>query len=308
MIWTKLKRVTRSGFTSFWRNGFVSLASVLIMMVTLIVIGSVIFLRAGLTSSLEELKRRVDIDVYFVTSAQEADIQAIQTSLSNLPEVAEVQYTTRDKALANFKEKHKDDALTLQALDELGTNPLEASLNIRARETSQYDSIANFLQSKNALSKDGSTIIDKINYFQNKPAIDKLTRIIDAANKLGLFISILFIAISILITFNTIRLAIYTSRSEISVMKLVGASNKYIRGPFVITGMMYGLISAIFTLILFYPAAYYLGPRTADFFADIDVYSFYLSSLPKLFGILAGSGIAIGAISSWLAVKKYLNV
>lgn len=308
MFFTKIKRVLRWGFVSFWRNGFVSLSAILIMTITLLVIGSTIFLKAGLASSLEALKARVDINVYFAIPTAESDILAMKTQLEALPEVAKVDYISRDQALADFKAKHESDQLTLQALTVLGDNPLEATLAIRAKDTSQYDTIARFLQQKSGLSTDSPSIIDSINYFQNKDAIDRLTHIIDTADKLGLLISILFIAISVLITFNTIRLVIFISRSEISVMKLVGASNMYIRGPFVVGGMMYGAFSAILTLLILWPLTQWLGPKTAVFFIDLNVYSYFLGHFFELLGILLGSGLVIGAVSSYLAVRKYLKV
>ena len=125
--------------------------------------------------------------------------------------------------MENFKLVHENDQITLQALEELGDNPLEASLNIKAKEPSQYEGIANFLNEENILSS-AAKIIDKINYFENKVAIDKLSRIIDSAERLGLALSLALVIVSVVITFNTIRLTIYISREEISVMQLVGAS------------------------------------------------------------------------------------
>lgn len=308
MLWLNIKRVFRSGFINFWRNGFVSLASVLVMVITLFVIGSIIFTSALLTSSLNQIKSKVDINVYLTTTAQEDDILALKKNLQSLPEVQSVEYITRDQALSNFKKRHENDELTLQALDELGDNPLGAILNIRAKETTQYENIATYLQGKNILSHDGVVFVDKVNYTQNKVAIQKLSNIIAAGQKLGLALSLVLSVISILITFNTIRLAIYISREEISVMKLVGASNKYIRGPFVIIGIMYGVVAGIITLLLFYPTTYWLGRATENFFTGINVFNYYISHFPQIFLIIIASGIVIGAVSSFLAVKKYLNV
>lgn len=297
-----------AGFANFWRNGFVSLSSILIMVVTLSVIASIIFMNATLSSTLDQIRGRVDINVYFIRTATESDILTIKKDLQALPQVSSVEYISRDQALQDFKDKHQNDQLTLQALSELGDNPLSATLNIRAKDPSQYEGIATFLNSKNAVSTDGTPIIDKVNYYQNKAAIDKLSRIIDSARNLGVAITAILALISIIITFNTLRLVIYTSREEIAVMKLVGASNRYIRGPFVISGILYGLIAALITLLIFYPLTYWLGPKTANFFTDINVYQYYLANLGQISLILFGSGIIIASISTYLAVKKHLNV
>jgi len=308
MLWTNTKRIVRSGFVHFWRNGVVSLASVLVVTVTLFVIGSLIILQAVLDSSLDNIKNKVDVNIYFNINASEDDILAIGKSLENLPEVSSVEYVTEEEALANFKERHKDDHLTLQALDELDDNPLGASLNVRAKDTSQYESIAKFLDSKNALSQDGGIIIDKINYYQNKTVIDRLTKIIAGAESMGFAVTILMIIISIIITFNTIRLAIFISREEISVMKLVGASNKYVRGPFIVEGVMYGAISSFIAILVFYPVTLWLGDATENFFGGINIFNYYVSNFGQLFLVLFGSGILLGMISSFLAVRKYLKI
>lgn len=308
MFWIKVKRVVRAGFFSFWRNAFVSLSSVLVMMVTLFVIGSTMFSGVVLRSTLDQIKDKVDINVYFVTSASENDVLSMKKKLEQLPEVKPpVLYVSREDALAAFKKRHETDEFTLQALDELGDNPLGAALNIKAKDPSQYESIAQFLQSKNALSADGETIIDKVNFYQNKESIDKLTHIINSANSLGFAMTIILIFISVLITFNTIRLVIYMSKDEISVMRLVGASNRYIKGPFFVAGALYGFISAIITLILFYPITLWLGSTTESFFVGFNVFEYYATNFGEFFLVIVGSGIVIGSISSYLAVRKYLK-
>lgn len=308
MSFTTVKRILKSGFVSFWRNSFVSLASIFVMVVTLFVIGSLLFLSAVLDSALAQIKDKVDVNVYFVTDAEEGAILSLKKAVEALPEVRAVEYVSRDTALAEFRARHEDDQLTLQALDELGENPLGASLAIKAKEPSQYEGIANFLTEQGTIASGGSSIIDKVNYFQNKVVIDRLTKIIDAANRVGVAITVVFVLASIMITFNTIRLAIYTSREEIGVMRLVGASNMYTRGPFVVEGMMYGAFSAVIVLVLFWPITYWLGPATEEFFGNINLFTYYIQNFAYIFFVILGSGIVLGALSSWLAVRKYLRV
>ena len=308
MLITKAKRVIKAGFVNFWRNGFVSLASLLVMTITLFVIGSIVFMGALFSYTLDQIKDKVDINVYFVTSADASSIMAIKKNLEALPEVAKITYTSSEDALANFKKKHENDEQTLQALEELEDNPLGASLNIKAKEPSQYESIANYLQGKDVLLKDGISIIDKVNYYQNKIAIDRFTKIIEGTNKIGIALTVILVVLSVIITFNTIRLTIYVSREEISVMKLVGASNRYIRGPFVITGIMYGFVSAMITLVLFYPITFYSTRATENFFMGLNLFDYYIRNFGQIFLIVAGSGILIGSISSYLAVRRYLRV
>lgn len=304
MAWLDTKRVIRSGATNFRRNGVVSLASVLVMTITLSVILSLVFLQVILNYSLLQIKDKVDVTIYFVTDAPEDKILSLQSDLEKLPEVASISYTSAEVALAQFREKYASDYLTIQALDELGENPLGGTLNIKARETSQYESISNFLEDSAADSS--SSIIDKVDYQQNKLVIDRLSSIIDGAKILGFLVTLVLIIISLIITFNTIRLTIFISREEIGIMRLVGASNKYIRGPFLVEGALYGVISSVVALILFYPFSYWLGKNLTGFFG-INMLDYYVHNILSLFLIVLASGVILGMISSLLAVRRYLN-
>ncbi len=308
MWWTNAKRIIKYGSVGFFRNSFVSISTILVMTVTLFVIGSLIFIGAVLNGTLNQVRDKVDINVYFVTTAEEGSILSLKKTIEALPEVKSVEYVSREQALESFRERHANDQLTLQALEELDENPLGASLSIRAKETSQYEGIAIFLENDVAVSTDNNPIVEKINFFQNKVAIERLTRIIDSSERFGIAIIIFLLLASIMITFNTIRLAIYIARDEISVMKLVGADNSYVRGPFVFEGVLYGVVSSITTLILFYPLTLWLGPITEGFFNDINIFQYYLDNFGQIFLIIVGTGIVLGAVSSYLAVRKYLNV
>lgn len=308
MIWLKIKRVFKTGVTNFWRNGFVSLSSLVVMFITLFMIASLIFMSAILKFSLNEIKDKVDINVYFTTSATEADIFSLKKTVESLGEVASVTYISRDEALVNFRERHKDDSRTLEALDELVDNPLTASLSIKAKEPSQYEGIAKFFNDGELSVGNSNPIIEKVNYYQNKVVIDKLTKITDAANTMGFWLAIIFLLISVVITFNTIRLAIFISKDEISVMRLVGASDRYVKGPFVVSGILYGVVSAFLVIVLFFALTYWAGNLSKNFFIGLDLFDFYLKNFGQIFLIVFGSGIGLGAISSYLAVKKYLKI
>lgn len=161
MLWIDTKRIMRSGWTSFWRNGIVSFASVLVVTTTLSVIASLLFLQAILHNSLDEIKNKVDITIYFKLDAGEDQILSLKSAIEKLPEVVSVGYISSAKALSDFKEKHKDDYLTLQALDELVQNPLGAYITVKAKEATQYESIAKALGQDSTLIKSSGNIIDK---------------------------------------------------------------------------------------------------------------------------------------------------
>jgi cell division transport system permease protein len=308
MNWMTTKRVLVGGGKNFARGGAVSVATVIIMTVTLAIIGSLIFLSALLSFTLDAIKDKVDVSVYFVTTASESDIFAVKDQLEKLPQVDSVTYTSADDALAAFRARHATDQLTLQALDELGGNPLDASLEVRAKDPSEYDSIVNFLNASPALSTDGTSIVDRVNYAQNKEVIDRLSLAIQATQDIGFAVVILFAIASILIAFATIRLAIYTAKDEIAVMRLVGASNAYIRGPFIVAGVITGIIAAILVLLILWPATWYAGMKTSEWFGGFNVASYYSGNFILIFSILMFSGIVLGGVASVLAIRKYLKV
>ena len=319
MIFTNIKRIIKSGFINFWRNGFLSFSAIVVITLSLVVFGALIFGSAFGRALIKEVKDKVDINVYFILDAQESDILSLKKTIEKLPEVEKVEYISRNQALSDFKEKWKDNTLILQGLDEIGTNPFPAVLNIKAKEPSQYAGIAHFLDTKDYSSKNGVSILEKVNYNQNKLVIERLGRIIPAFEKIGIIIAIILIFVALIMTFNTIRLIIFTAKDEISVMKLVGASNIYIRGPFVISGIIYGIFSGIFTLILLGVFAYYSdtlimmkivgiqGANDFDLLMNIFI-SYFITNFAQIFIIIMGSGIVLGAISSYIAVKRYLRV
>jgi cell division transport system permease protein len=302
------KRILIGGARNFSRSGLVSFATVLIMTVTLVIIGSLIFLSAILSNTLAAIEDKVDVNVYFTTDASEDDILGAKSRLERLDQVAQVTYTSREEAITQFRTRHADDELTLEALDQLGDNPLGASLAVKATDPTQYEGIVNFLSNDANVSSSGASIIDHVNYYQNKTVIDRLTSAINATQRAGLAIVVLFSIASVIIALATVRLAIYTARDEISVMRLVGASNMYIRGPFIVAGIISGAVSGLIALALFYPAVWYGGARLAGWLGGFNLFTYYLQNFPMIFAILVGSGMVLGGIASFLGVRRYLTV
>lgn len=306
-MWTAFKRIVRSGFVGFWRNAFVSLAAIFVMSIALFVIGSTMLIDQLLGVSLQNIQNKVDINVYFVPGANEDDIKSLQTSVEALPEVSGVHYTSAEEALSLFRERHRTDETIIQGLEELDTNPLGATLAIRASQTTQYEGISQFLEEQKNLEDPQRPLIDEINFVKNKNAIDKLTSIIGAVERSSLVTMAFLVVASVLITFNTIRLAIYTTREEISIMRLVGAGNAFIRGPFMLQGIMYGLVAGVVALLLLYPILLWIGPETEEFF-EFNLFTYFVANFSFIFGVIVGSGVVLGLFSSILAVSRYLRV
>jgi cell division transport system permease protein len=303
---TKLNRIIKAGFINFKRSGLISWAAVLVVTITLSFITAIILLQAVLNFSLDQIKNKVDVTIYFNVGVPEEQVLALKQSIEKLPEVSNVAYVSANDALQAFRDRHSGDYPTIQALDELGSNPLGAYLNVKAKEVSQYESIANYLKSDDALALNSASIIDKVDYNQNKLVIEKLNAIILGAQKLGFLVTLLLIFISIIITFNTIRLTIFISKEEIGVMRLVGASKTRVRGPFMVEGAIYGIIAAIITIVLFWPVTVWLGRNMTDFLG-FNMYDYYVSNFFQIFTMILLSGVLLGMFSSFLATRRYLN-
>jgi cell division transport system permease protein len=305
---TLTRRIVTAGLRGFYRNRTVSLSSIFILTITLSIITAFYLFHAIFTYTLDQITEKVDVRIYFTTDASDEQIADVRARIMGLQQVKSVTYTSRDQALAEFRDKHAGDQLTLQALDELGTNPFGASLSVVAKDTSQYQAIAEQLSGDSGLLGSAQTSVDKINYYQLKDSIDKLNNIIGWTNTVGFWLSMVFILMSCMIVYNTIRLAIFVYRDEISVMKLVGASNMFIRGPFVVEAILYAFTATVITLIIFWPATIWVTKKTVFFFEGMNIHAYMVSHIFQLLGLLLLSGIVLAVISSLLAVRKYLKI
>lgn len=306
---TLTRRIVTAGLRGFYRNRTVSLSSIFILTITLSIITAFYLFHAIFAYTLDQVTEKVDVRIYFTTDATEEQIGDVKARLMGLPQVKSVTYTSRDQALTEFREKHIGDQLTIQALDELGTNPFGASLSVVAKDTSQYQAIAEQVSSPDSgLLGGASGSVDKINYYQLKDSIDKLNNIIGWTNTVGFWLSMIFILMSCMIVYNTIRLAIFVYRDEIAVMKLVGASNMFIRGPFIVEAILYALSATIVTLAIFYPATIWVTKKTVFFFEGMNINAYFLSHFFQLAGLLLLAGVVLAVVSSLLAVRKYLKI
>ena len=299
---TSFIRVVKSGWLNFWRNKWLSSAAIFMMSLALFGITSLILVNVLVNSLVTDLEDKIDVSVYFKLDTAENDILKVRSDLVGLAEVKSVEYISTDEALANFKERHKDNEVLMQSLGELDINPLEASLNIKAKETSQYESIAKFFNQSNY-----QDIIDKVNYLENKAVITRLSSITKAIRQIGFLILLILAILAILVTYNTIRLTIYSSRKEIKVMKLVGASNWFTRGPFVVEGVLYGVMASIISLFVMYPVLWYLSSKISAYLPGTDIFYFFQVNLIVLFFIQILIGVTLGVSSSLVAIRRYLD-
>jgi cell division transport system permease protein len=300
---TTLYRIIRNGFQNFFRQQLTTVATLVIMLLALLVFESLIIFNFVSRTALEFVQDKIDISVYFKSTAPEDEILRIKRSLETLAEVKSASYISRDKALENFKVRHKDDEKIGQAITEVGDNPLLASLEIKANDPKQYPTIDLYLKSDSL-----KQFIDKTTYNQNQVVIDKLTSFIDWSWYIGSALTVFLAMVAVLIVFNTILLAIYSNKEEIEIMRLVGASNMFIRGPYIVEGIIYGVIAAVLSIIIIAPVIYYISPYLQGFIYGLNLAGYFTSHIFVIFGYLLLFGIGIGVISSLIAIRKYLKV
>lgn len=300
----KLWRTFKEGWQNFRRNGWLSFATVSILTLSLFIVGLSTLL--GLTTHymLQNMREKVSVNVSFNPDVPEQRMLEIRDELSKYKkEIASVEYVSRDAALETFLAENKNNPAVTQAIEEIGENPLLPSLVIKAVRPEDFQVIVNQIQHSTFQSD-----ISRINYDKNKKIFNNLERNNASIKKVGLILGIAFIFIAVLITFNTIRITIYSHRQEFEIMRLVGASNIYVRMPFVFEGIFYGIAAALTTVVALFGAAYVISPLTQGALPQGNFMGLYLQFLlPMILGLLV-LGIFLGVLSSSIAIRRYLKV
>jgi cell division transport system permease protein len=287
----------------FLRNGWLSIPALSVMALVLFVFLSLMIFNVLTNNAVDILKDKIDISVYFQNNVSEDDIFKLQRSLESLAEVKEVEYISRVEAMKLFQERHKEDETISQALEVLGENPLSASLNIKAQDPREYPVIVAYLNNENLKS-----LVDQVTYNQNQLVINRLANIVDTVGRIGIALTAILSIVAIVVTFNTITLTIYSMRDEIGVMRLVGAANRFIRGPYIIQGMLYGIFAAMFSLLLMMPFISVATPYVKVLMPEMNLSGYFYGNILGLLGYQMLFGVLLGTISSIIAVRKYLKI
>ena len=300
----KLGRTFREGGVNFYRNGWLSFATVSILTVSLYIISFTVI--AGIVTSmvLKSVQGKVNVSVYFNADVSEQKILEIKDILSSYSEIQSITYVTKETAfedLKRMKDKNKTIEKALDALD--GQNPLLGALEIKAKDPATFPLIARSIRNSSF-----NEFISDINYEDNQDAIEKLNTIIKLLQQVGTTIGITFIFIGVLITFNAIRLTMYSQKNEFEVKRLVGASNIYIQMPFIFEGVLYGVVSASVVMLLLGITMHYAAPLVQGNILGGSLMGFYWKSFFSFLGSLLLSGILLGVISSFIAIRRYLKI
>lgn len=297
------KRALKAGISFLKRNGSGISATVIVLCLSLsLITGS--FLFKGLTDFfIDEINEKIDISVYFNLDTNDDVILALKQDLKSLPEVKEIVFISPQDSLEDFEKRHKNDDVLMQSLGEINGNPFSASLNIKAYNSNDYSSIASFVENSKY-----NEYIEIVDYQQNKKVIENLFETTKNINNFVLGLIVLTSILAILVAFNTIRLTIYNSKDEVGVMRLVGASDWFIRGPFLIQGIFIGLISAIATFAFFVVSIFFIDAKIAMVLGGFSLYGFFVSHWLFILFLNLFIGIGLGAISTLIAIRRYLKI
>lgn len=297
-------RVIKNGFVGFSRNLWLSAAATMVMTTTLVIFATLFLLFALTSYSIKTVQDTVDISVYFKTGLSEKQALSIKQELESNPKVREITYRSAEQALEDFKRKHAGDPLITQSLNELTENPLPATLNVKAHQLEDYPEIARQVQDDRYRE-----FITKVNFEDNRVIIERLSRILRFIVVFGLGLVVVFAVIAILVIFNTITLTIYNRREEVEIMRLVGATNWYIRGPFLIEAVLYSLCSTVIAALLFRPVFDRLLPRVALYVSpEITFLSRNIFDYWYLVAMLGVAALLLSMFTTALAMRRYLKI
>lgn len=299
-----LLRAVKFGGKNFWRNGWLSLGTTFVMVLTLFIVSGLVILNILLGLAVDLVKEKVDISVYLKPEVKESQINEIKNSLQAMSEVKTVEFISKEEAMNTFREKYGGKPLIKSLITELDENPLQDSLIVKARHPEDYEVIADVLSGKQY-----SKLIDKVTFEDNKKLIERIDNASKTVKKFGTWIGLVFGGITVIFIFNTIRMTIYSQKEEIKIMKLVGATDYFIKLPFIFEGVLYGILAAIINTGILYFFSYYFSSKYniaeslgINFSLYFTEHLFIIVFLQILFGVF------LGTASSFLAIRRYLKI
>jgi cell division transport system permease protein len=300
-------RIIRTGVVNFFRNMSLAIAAMAVMVVTLTIILISLIVNTTLSSTIHQITDKIDVSVYLVDGLDASAREDLITELEKLPNVAGVSYLSKEQVLETYKEDNAGNPELLQAIGQTN-NPLPATIRVKPVDLDRVQEIQTFLESdevKDLQSEPPSYSGDR------KEAIDKISHAARVLQQVGIAGVVLFALVSVLIIFNTIQMAIFNRRDEISIMRLLGASTRYIRGPFIVESVLYGVISAIISTLLikllFVASASTLQASSLGLLDISYAQRFFDDNFWLLLGAELAAGIIIGAVSSSIATRRYLR-
>lgn len=297
-------RIIKFSFQDIARNFWLAAATITILILSLLSVNILMVVRVISENASVAVQEKIDISLYLKPDVPEEQIIQLKNNISNFEKVSSVVYISKEEALQDFRSKYENNQEVLAALKELGQNPLSPSLIIRPKDFKEADLLINELRVID------DPIIESRDFSDNTMVLNKIDNITRRVNDIGLVIITIFILTSLLVVYNTVRVAIYTHRQEIEIMRLVGASSAFIYMPYIFSALMYSLISVAIIIAIFYPFLSLLQPYLEIFFMgyNVNILSYFIANFATIFGLQFLGILLINALTSLFAVSRYTKV
>lgn len=302
-----LWRIFKTGFRNIFRNAWLSTAATAIMVVTLVIMTFFAFSAIFVNAKLAEVKAKVDLTLFLLDEAKADDIRDLQAKMLATSEIKSVDFVTKQDALTRLKNSSSEGDKLAKAAVEIG-NPLPASFEVKVHDIDKISAANEAVKKIDVYSKVVSeSSLDKRDN-NRRGVVENIVKISSGVARVGAVLSVVFLIIALLIIFNTIRMAIFTRREEIEIMKLVGATKWFIRGPFIVEGSLYGALGATIALLVLMPLTHAIAPFITDKLDAGVVLQYFSHNIGLIIVALYGVGILIGAVSSTLAISRHLKL
>lgn len=296
------KKILKNGWDNFTRQGSLSFGNAFIMFIAIIVAMGLFMFYGLVNYAIEEVEDQVDVSLFFKEEVTKEEIAAYKEEIENLPEVKTVIFVSKEQAYESFVQNHEGD-IYIEALNIIEVNPFLPSIRITANKPSEYSAISDFIDSK----EDTEDLIYKMDDFRREEVIEKIENLSDNVRAFGIALIIFFSFLTFLTTYNTVRLTIFSQRKEMEIMKLVGASNAFIRWPYIIQGVICGLIAAVLSFIILFGVLYFANGSISSMLMGFNAYEYFLNNI---WIIALGEiviAITLSVTSSYIAIAKYLK-
>lgn len=296
-------RITVAGTRNFFRNAWLSVASTAVMTVTLSVVLAAIILNFALNDALTQVTKKIDVAIYLEDTTKPAEVTSLSDELKQQSNVTTIHYVDKTEALRRYRAQYQNNPDLLNAIN-AKDNPLPTSLEVGVKDLNQVQPIIDI-----TTKPQYANIIQDTSFGEDRrKTIERIGNIKHFLLEAGIVAGAIFAVISVLIIFNTIRMAIFSRRDEVEVMRLIGATNGYIRGPFIFEAMLDGVVAAVFALTVGYVLLFVGGPKLLSYI-DFSHTIFFFETHWTVVGLLTlVGGMLIGITSSLLALIRYLQL
>lgn len=291
------------GWQNLTRDSGIAVANIFIIMIPILLTSALFMLKDVSNFLVKELQQKADISVYFNESVSEDDIMKVKDRIKQIPGIEQVDYVSKDMAMEEFAKRHESEPALIESLQEVNGNPFFSLLNVTAVSTEQYVQVQELLG-----GQDYVDMINKVNYSERKDIIEKIFWLTDGAQKMGLWLFVMLGAISVVVTFNTVRIAILSRGIEVGIQRLVGASRWFVRGQFLVEGMIFGILGAALSLLVTAAVCWYSNAAIAVLLPGMNLWQNFTAEIWTLFGLQLLIGAGLGMFSSVIAVGRYLKV